>query len=189
MSITPSPSAFIDDAEKMWDFLHMSMEEFLSSYSYLTREDYRLTVLRIASYLPCDMHLPVDIFMDTVTDYTDDMQAALYRAGYDNIITMWVPRTYLVEWYDSISPVLPYACDSFDEWYAIHYTCEDTDGLYAFLKRQGYNPEIPMPSTYTVEFTDSYEVHAMSRDEAVKAAQDMRAHDNGSIYVDGKLWS
>lgn len=31
---------FIDDGEKMRDFFHLSKEEFLESYSYLTEEEY-----------------------------------------------------------------------------------------------------------------------------------------------------
>ena len=35
--------SFIDDKEKMRDFLKLSKEEFLNSYSYLTKEDYETT--------------------------------------------------------------------------------------------------------------------------------------------------
>lgn len=38
---------FIGDAEKMYDFIEMSREEFLASYSYLTEAEYRLTKLRV----------------------------------------------------------------------------------------------------------------------------------------------
>ena len=36
---------FIDDEEKMYDFVRLTKEEFLSSYSYLTEDEYikRLT--------------------------------------------------------------------------------------------------------------------------------------------------
>jgi len=36
---------FIDDKEKMDDFNELSKEEFLSSYSYITEEEYNLTRL------------------------------------------------------------------------------------------------------------------------------------------------
>ena len=36
-------SNFIDDQEKMHDFMLLSMEEFLKSYSYLSVEDYYAT--------------------------------------------------------------------------------------------------------------------------------------------------
>jgi hypothetical protein len=36
---------FIDDEEKMKDFNELSKEEFLSSYSYITEEEYNLTRL------------------------------------------------------------------------------------------------------------------------------------------------
>lgn len=36
-------SSFLSDPEKMHDFIILSMEEFLSSYSYLTVEDYYAT--------------------------------------------------------------------------------------------------------------------------------------------------
>ena len=36
-------TSFIDDEEKMFDFLFLSKEEFLASYSYLTEEEYILT--------------------------------------------------------------------------------------------------------------------------------------------------
>lgn len=35
---------FCDDAEKMVDFLILSKEEFLESYSYITEQEYDLTV-------------------------------------------------------------------------------------------------------------------------------------------------
>ena len=38
---------FIDDVEKMYDFIELSKDEFLSSYSYLTEAEYRLTKLRV----------------------------------------------------------------------------------------------------------------------------------------------
>ena len=36
---------FINDSEKMLDFLKLNMDEFLASYSYLTEEEYRNTAL------------------------------------------------------------------------------------------------------------------------------------------------
>ena len=36
-------NTFIDDEEKMRDFVDMSKEDFLESYSYLTEEEYELT--------------------------------------------------------------------------------------------------------------------------------------------------
>tara|TARA_R100000995_G_scaffold72015_2_gene40730 strand:+ start:253 stop:504 length:252 start_codon:yes stop_codon:yes gene_type:complete len=38
---------FCDDAEKMVDFLQLSKEEFLESYSYMTEEEYLLTSIKI----------------------------------------------------------------------------------------------------------------------------------------------
>ena len=35
--------SFIDDADKLRDFFQLSKDEFLSSYSYLTEEDYEAT--------------------------------------------------------------------------------------------------------------------------------------------------
>ena len=35
---------FIDDKEKMFDFIMLTKEEFLASYSYLTKEDYENTL-------------------------------------------------------------------------------------------------------------------------------------------------
>lgn len=37
-------SPFIDDSAKMLDFLYLSKDEFLDSYSYLTEEEYNATV-------------------------------------------------------------------------------------------------------------------------------------------------
>ena len=34
---------FIDDEEKMYDFVRLTKEEFLSSYSYLTEDEYNNT--------------------------------------------------------------------------------------------------------------------------------------------------
>lgn len=36
-------TSFIDDEEKMQDFVRLTKEEFLLSYSYLTEEEYELT--------------------------------------------------------------------------------------------------------------------------------------------------
>lgn len=38
---------FFSDFDKMFDFIELSREEFLNSYSYLTAEEYDLTKLRI----------------------------------------------------------------------------------------------------------------------------------------------
>lgn len=35
--------SFIDDKEKMKDFVELTKEEFLASYSYLSEEEYNLT--------------------------------------------------------------------------------------------------------------------------------------------------
>lgn len=43
--------SFLDDDEKMHDFFRISKEEFLFSYSYLTEDDYKLTVLDILKYI------------------------------------------------------------------------------------------------------------------------------------------
>lgn len=39
--------SFIDDTEKMRDFIYLSKEEFLFSYSYLTEEEYEATVAEV----------------------------------------------------------------------------------------------------------------------------------------------
>jgi hypothetical protein len=38
------PAHFLDDEEKMYDFWILSKSKFLKSYSYLSEEDYDLTV-------------------------------------------------------------------------------------------------------------------------------------------------
>lgn len=43
------PTSFINDKEKMRDFKELSKEEFLQSYSYLTEEEYDLTVKEVAA--------------------------------------------------------------------------------------------------------------------------------------------
>lgn len=43
--------SFLTDDEKMHDFFRISKEEFLFSYSYLTEEDYDLTVKEIKEWL------------------------------------------------------------------------------------------------------------------------------------------
>lgn len=40
-------SDFVGDIEKMFDFIELSREEFLASYSYLSKEEYDLTKLRM----------------------------------------------------------------------------------------------------------------------------------------------
>lgn len=42
--ITCRPYTFIEDMEKMKDFLKLSKEDFLKSYSYLLEEEYDATV-------------------------------------------------------------------------------------------------------------------------------------------------
>ena len=37
---------FCDDEEKMYDFTNLDMDEFLESYSYLTEEEYDLTLCK-----------------------------------------------------------------------------------------------------------------------------------------------
>ena len=43
--------SFLTDDEKMYDFFRISKEEFLFSYSYLTEEDYDMTVAEIKEWL------------------------------------------------------------------------------------------------------------------------------------------
>ena len=38
---------FTDDEEKMKDFFYLSKERFLESYSYLTEEEYNLTLKKV----------------------------------------------------------------------------------------------------------------------------------------------
>jgi hypothetical protein len=42
---------FLDDGEKMDDFLSLSKIEFLASYSYLEEEEYELTTQRLTAIL------------------------------------------------------------------------------------------------------------------------------------------
>ena len=42
--ITCRPYTFIEDTEKMKDFLKLNKEDFLKSYSYLLEEEYDATV-------------------------------------------------------------------------------------------------------------------------------------------------
>lgn len=42
--ITYRPYTFIEDTEKMKDFLKLNKEDFLKSYSYLLEEEYDATV-------------------------------------------------------------------------------------------------------------------------------------------------
>ena len=42
---------FTDDFEKVRDLLHLSKDEFLSEYSYLTENEYENTVSKILSYV------------------------------------------------------------------------------------------------------------------------------------------
>ncbi len=43
--------SFINDREKIDDLLHLSQDEFLESYSYLTEEEYALTIIDIMARL------------------------------------------------------------------------------------------------------------------------------------------
>ena len=47
--------SFINDKEKMSDFILISKEEFLESYSYLTEESYVATVVDILERLELDI--------------------------------------------------------------------------------------------------------------------------------------
>lgn len=40
-------SDFVGDIEKMFDFIELSREEFMESYSYLSKEEYDLTKLHV----------------------------------------------------------------------------------------------------------------------------------------------
>ena len=40
--------SFTDDTEKMRDFKILTKEEFLNSYSYITEEEYNLTLKEVA---------------------------------------------------------------------------------------------------------------------------------------------
>lgn len=38
---------FIDDKDKMFDFIHLSKNEFLKSYSYITKEEWENTLIEL----------------------------------------------------------------------------------------------------------------------------------------------
>ena len=44
MNLKNSELSFLNDMEKMQDFLALTKEEFLQSYSYLTEEEYDVTL-------------------------------------------------------------------------------------------------------------------------------------------------
>ena len=48
---------FCDDTEKMVDFINLSKEEFLESYSYLTEEEYEATKLYVLTMLHYVFHV------------------------------------------------------------------------------------------------------------------------------------
>lgn len=48
---TDKHTPFTDDREKINDLLHLSQDEFLKSYSYLTPEEYALTIIDIMARL------------------------------------------------------------------------------------------------------------------------------------------
>lgn len=47
---------FLDDEEKMHDFITLSMEDFLASYSYLAREEYYATYDELMDLLKGEYH-------------------------------------------------------------------------------------------------------------------------------------
>jgi len=75
MSNTPTPCDFLQDAEKMDDFIEMSRDSFLASYSYLTHEEYDLTKDRLLS--SAGLHKYEVQFSSTYTVYATDEDEAV----------------------------------------------------------------------------------------------------------------
>lgn len=77
---------FIDDREKMEDFVELTREEFLESYSYLTEEEYDETadLLKDKANVWYKKYYPFDELADELNEFTFlDLLNAL-KAG-DNI--------------------------------------------------------------------------------------------------------
>ena len=187
------PSDFISDAEKMRDFIGLSKEEFLASYSYLTEAEYELTRLKVLEQMSPDTLVSVDIYLDTVTKYTPEMKDGILGDDRDNLLTVDFPLSIVKAWYDehkedlSDNPCFP--STTFEEWLVACYTCDDTDGLYEFAVDRGFEPEVPMPRKYKVQFSATYEVWAMDECEAVEIAERNGGSTDCYIYIDGNLWS
>ena len=62
---------FIDDYEKMFDFFRLSKEEFLTSYSYLTEEEYDATVMQLITFWN-DIKETLKDFYKATDDDTDN---------------------------------------------------------------------------------------------------------------------
>ena len=75
MSNTPTPHDFLDDPEKMDDFIEMSRDSFLASYSYLTHEEYDLTKKHLLDAI--SLHEYTVEFTSTLTVYATNEEEAL----------------------------------------------------------------------------------------------------------------
>lgn len=132
-----------------------------------------------------DEMLTVTIYVDTVTDYTEEMRNDLFP--YDNMINLQFPRSIVEAWYNRCPE--DFDGENFDDWLFNESTADDTDGLYDFAVEHGFTPDIPKPCKKEVQLTATYEVWAFDDGGAVDAAE--RQHSIGDywIYVDGKLYS
>ncbi len=75
-------TSFADDEEKMADFYDLTKEEFLRSYSYLTEEEYNLTLNEVGKSIKKEIR----ITMTTRYDWTDEeLEELLYNVLFDRL--------------------------------------------------------------------------------------------------------
>ena len=73
---------FLDDVDKMYDFLELSKEEFLQSYSYLTGEEYETTYRVFASDMAshlADLMRTAENMLIEENSYEDNTETNPYR--------------------------------------------------------------------------------------------------------------
>lgn len=126
----------------------------------------------------------VTVYADTITDYPADARDFFDS---DNMVDIALPLWVVKQWYIDNRPVLN--GDDFSDWFSNCSTCEDTDGLYQYAKDLGLQPDYPKIELYTVEFTSTYQVWALDKDDAVRVAELQRDPADTYIYVDDEMYS
>lgn len=73
-------ATFLDDTEKMVDFLQLPKEEFLKSYSYLTEQEYEETAEYFnsnrAETLACMMRIAENMYIEELNDRNTGMSVS-----------------------------------------------------------------------------------------------------------------
>lgn len=152
----PDFAPFLDDNEKMVDFVMLSKEEFLASYSYLTEEEYDMTaeaVIKAAEKISAegkitraskkaeDDSIDITVYASTTMAFTEE------ECDSDNLTQIRVRKDLLKRWLgETWTPGnnTPSSIDGFLNT----YTADNTESLVWWLLDNGYGLEIPGKKLY-----------------------------------------